>query len=159
MSTSENYESRLDNIFSKAGIKRPEFKSNIDKIDIKSLINQLPCSNDKYLSAPTCSECENASNVEFKQFLEAFKPESEELPRKISKTLSNSEEKESTHQLPKNQLNCFRTARDELQAQNSKKYGNSSNNQQGNVVAQRKKLGFRRNINSKFVSPLLSNEK
>lgn len=154
------------------------FKSNLDKIDIKTLIKPLPCSetNKHY-----CQTSETPSETEVEEFIEAFQnqtPNTKFLPsnylnenqqikhdRVKSRETSYSETKADRRKFneeanPKSYTNCFKTARDELQTQNLKKYGHSSVAQNVpfiGMAAQKRKLGTRRNINSKFISPLLSN--
>lgn len=78
--------------------------------------------------------------------------------RLLSKTMEPLKEAEQTPTT----ISCFKSAYEELQMQNQKKIGvrSASQNQLqtgGPVVGQKRKLGTRRTLQNKFVSPMLSN--
>nr|CAH7766823.1 unnamed protein product [Callosobruchus chinensis] len=149
-----------------------DFKSNLGNIDVKNLLKPLSCSNKNH-----CTTSEAFSEGEFFELHEIFKnqklfhkPDTNNV--RHAPGIENHIKFAATRDhrtLKKNDevryptSNSFRTARDELSIQNLKKYGNNSGPSQAhssgasNCMGQKRKLGTRRNINSKFVSPLLSN--
>ncbi|KAJ3641527.1 hypothetical protein Zmor_028032 [Zophobas morio] len=136
------YNDKIKTILEKHNIRTPvSLKSNIENVDLKSMLKRLPC----YESSDfTCTTTEAALKTDFDTFVDAFKKKKPERvvnqPRKELKPLSRSNSDDSP------QTSSFKTARDELQAQNAKKNAGT-----------KRKLGIRRNVNSKFVPPLLSN--
>ncbi|XP_018570438.1 fidgetin-like protein 1 [Anoplophora glabripennis] len=171
---------QLLNLVSPTQLSNKNFKSNLDKIDIKTLIKPLPCSE---INKNCCQISETPSDIELQEFIDAFQVSSQNsklhssnriqsdyLKEKQQNKLegikyreaTNSENRDDHRKIneEKSYLNCFKTARDELQLQNIKKYGNPGalqNMPVNSLTGQKKKLGTRRNINSKFISPLLSN--
>lgn len=130
--------------------KEADFKIDFNPDEILKSLKPLGCKG----STIKCSESENISGFEFCEFFELFrKPEIENKKLPVTNMKKPIPEK-----APVRPQNSFKTAREELHIQNLKK--NPGGNQYSsslNSGVQKKKLGTRRNINSKFVSPLLSN--
>lgn len=177
------YDNQLSNLLSSSNQPlNKNFKSNLDKIDIKTLIKPLPCSEPNKHS---CQTSETPSEAEFEEFIEAFQNQTQSSKFHPSNQLQSNYSKERQFKQDsvkyrettylenkdnhrkvneevssKSYTNCFKTARDELQMQNLKKYGHAGVAQSApatGTAGQKRKLGTRRNINSKFISPLLSN--
>ncbi|CAH1176906.1 unnamed protein product [Phaedon cochleariae] len=161
------YESQLRSLIGKSRIDPINLNSNLGKINPNSLLKPLPCSGKN-----NCTTSEDFGNIEFQEFCQAFRTKRNVTPsnnasKNESKWQSSSREFHNQKVTEdsaanKNFSTCFKTARDELQIQNIKKYGSCQAQQnslqlQSSSVGQKRKLGSRRNINSKFVSPLLSN--
>ncbi|CAH1972664.1 unnamed protein product [Acanthoscelides obtectus] len=162
------YNKKLKDTLKKQPSTQRAFKSNLEKIDVKSLLKPLTCSNKNH-----CTESEAFNEGEFSDLHESLKyqklfhkPETE--PAGHTAAISNPGKCSGARDykpLRRNDdvkyptSNSFKTARDELTIQNMKKYGNPGNSQAtcSSGMGQKRKLGARRNINSKFVSPLLSN--
>ncbi|RZC36800.1 fidgetin-like protein 1 [Asbolus verrucosus] len=153
---------RVKSILEQHQVQTPvPLKSNLASVDLKSLMKPLGCfESDSF----RCEKSERISETDVRKFMETLRKGKPEVavpkPRKLAKsfapqtcvreskmTRTNSSEAPST---------SFKTARDELQVQNVKKYGSSAGSNQ-NFGGQKRKLGIRRNVNSKFVPPLLSN--
>ncbi|VEN50068.1 unnamed protein product [Callosobruchus maculatus] len=172
---SENiYNKKLKEILKKQPNIKRDFKSNLENIDVKSLLKPLSCSNKNH-----CTTSETFSEGEFCELHELLK--SQKLFHKPGTDAIRQEPRIENHlKLPATRdyrnikrnhevrypaSNSFKTARDELSIQNLKKYGNNSGTNQtqtqasgvSSCMGQKRKLGSRRNINSKFISPLLSN--
>ncbi|KAJ8962147.1 hypothetical protein NQ318_018104 [Aromia moschata] len=169
------YDNHLKNLLSRANTSVPQnIKSNLDNLSAMEFVKAFPCSLTKKNS---CDKSELPSHHEFDEFLEAFRDQRRKVTKHQSSQLNYFKEKqpfknesssrniearysETSKEGNYKKENFFRTARDELQIQNIKKYGNTSGQQSSlsnNTVVPKRKLGTRRNINSKFISPLLSN--
>nr|CAI5828106.1 unnamed protein product [Callosobruchus analis] len=165
------YNKKLKEILKKQPNIDRDFKSNLENIDVKSLLKPLECSNKN-----SCTTSETFNEGEFSELHQLFK--SQKLFHKLNTTTVRHEAGVVNHtklatirdykNIKRNEVrypatNTFRTARDELSIQNLKKYSNNPGSSQTNStgtsggMGQKRKLGTRRNINSKFVPPLLSN--
>ncbi|KAJ8910358.1 hypothetical protein NQ315_004974 [Exocentrus adspersus] len=169
------YSDELSNAFSSDHQSNTQFKLSLHEIDMQMMTKPLPCSKVNY-----CEISEAPTETEVEEFIEAFqvrnfKPQTlhttclkeKQQFRQDTKQKDTTypEIKENNHPRKPNEEtnaypNSFKTARDELQLQSLKKYGNSGGLQNSastnNTLGHKKRLGTRRNINSKFVSPLLS---
>lgn len=173
------YDEPLSNLISSNQLPNKNFKSILDQLDVKTLIMPLPCSE---TNKNSCQISETPSETEIQEFIEILQDQSQnsqiypnprqsnhlkekqqnklEVTRCREGTYSENRDNHKKINEERSYLNSFKTARDELQLQNLKKYGNSAIPQNipvTSLTGQKKKLGTRRNINSKFVSPLLSN--
>ncbi|CAH0552707.1 unnamed protein product [Brassicogethes aeneus] len=159
-----NYNKKIQDVLYTENLKKNVLSSKLNINLYKNVIKTLPCSNQI-----KCTTSENVSEFEFQEFLQIFKDNSianikmnENKERNTFINSKNYENKvvlgknnENTQEMSSKYQNCFKTARDELNLQNSKK--NQGPITSSNIVGQKRKLGTRRNINSKFISPLLSN--
>ncbi|XP_023013343.2 fidgetin-like protein 1 [Leptinotarsa decemlineata] len=166
------YETELNSLLTVDHFGPNQFKSGLGELNTNTLLKCLPCSKDtNYCKASETFDC-----YEYQEFFEEFKikpkivtspqtsiPKSWKSLQENQDALGESQIKNSscsTNPKTNKFSTSFKTARDELHLQNAKKYGSSHQQQsvlQGNAVQLKRKLGTRRNINSKFVSPLLSN--
>lgn len=138
-------------------------KLNLDNININEVTSLLSCSN-----TPVCAQSESISEHDVHEFITLFRQrpnipkvdtENDNKNRKIAKSFAprscNSLEKKAVRNKVKCEVpadgSCFKTAAQELDIQNTKKYGTAAN------TGTRKKLGTRRGVQSKFISPVLSN--
>lgn len=136
-----------------------KFRSRLDKISLK-ILKPLSCSNGKN----KCTVSENFHPGEFNEFNETFqdtiisklKPGGGNESKMESLNTKLSENNNKAVDLHSKSSSYFKTAREELQIQNIKKNDNPQSISHG-TTGQKRKLGTRRNINSKFVSPLLMN--
>lgn len=167
------YTTRLRTLLEKT--KKPpkpeHFRSNLENFNCANLLAPLSCTQ----LGSKCDISEKISEDEFQEFYQTLsknKPitKSGFIPQHSSsnayarseQNYSDTFRERKTVKYPDNTNKSllFKTARDELQQQSAKKYGNSYAQQQVaqlNSAGQKRKLGTRRNINSKFVSPLLTN--
>lgn len=151
-----------------------DWETGLSKINLESLMSPLPCTN---ISNTRCKlprikkELEEATKS-FRRLPQAPKmvvqpAELEPKVRKIAKSFAPKccapKKQENDENRPSN---AFRTARDALAAQNVKKFGNQGAEYKGYQVTSsgnggvKRKLGTRRGVQGKFVSPMLpSNEK
>lgn len=166
------YTNRLRSLLEKTEkVPKPEnFGSSLESFDSTNLLAPLPCTQ----TGSKCAVSEKFSEDEFQEFYETLsknRPLSKSvfIPQlsgssiyaRSEQTSSDTFRERNNVRYPEsnNKNLLFKTARDELQQQNTKKYGNSyapQQNPQLNNMGQKRKLGTRRNINSKFVSPLLT---
>lgn len=136
---------------------------NLDNIKVNDVVSSLSCSN-----TPVCTQSESISENDVHEFITLFRQrpntskletESDNKNRKIAKSFAprscNSVERKPIRNKVQSEVqtngSCFKTAAQELDVQNAKKYGTAGN------TGVRKKLGTRRGVQSKFVSPVLSN--
>lgn len=127
-----------------------KFQSKLDTVS-QNILKPLKCSN----GGMNCPISENFHPGELEEFNDMYKDiytyGDTYMPEVSNKYLpsKNIDLKQKTIQ--------FKTAREELQVQTMKQNDNQSSGSSNSSTGQKRKLGFRRNINSKFVSPLLSN--
>lgn len=137
-----------------------KFQSGLDKISL-DVLKPLKCSN----RGNNCAVSENFQPGEFEEFNEMF--EDITIPRlnnldgyqeskKYDNSLTKIEQSSNSINSQSKNTSHFKTAREELQVQNVKKKDNEQSNHYS-CTGQKRKLGARRNINSKFISPLLTN--
>lgn len=128
-----NYASNVDSIITKSN-RTLEFKwkSHLNLNDYKPLINSINC----------CTTIEPSTD-DLKQF---FTIKTEPIPKAIAA---------EDPSCKRNNTGGFKTARDELTIQNQKKYGNSK---QPSYGVQKKSLGSRRGVQSKFIPPVRNSE-
>jgi hypothetical protein len=150
------YNDRVKNILEECGVHTPVvLKSNLSNIDVKSMLKPLPCS-----GSLVCPKSETFTESDVRNFLESVRKGKQEVPAVKQRTIAKSFAPQTSNrsqaftrtkseEAPK--TNPFRTARDEFNAQNAKKFGNPG------PSGQKRKLGIRRGVNSKFVPPMLSN--
>lgn len=168
----ENY-CRYEEAFSNSQFEKQfagkscELTAEKSPLNISSFITPLPCSNkinciSEEISQDDidqfCSFFKKKSGlskvgiqVEKTGIAKSFAPQtcSSRFRRQIVKEQKESElEKETVE-------SDFKTAREELKVQQIKKFGNVKAAQ--SAVGQKRKLGVRRGVQSKFVSPLFSN--
>lgn len=155
------YKTHLKEVLEKSKkIPKPEhFQSNLN-VNCAGFLTPLNCSQ----NGSSCTTSEKFSRDEFQEFYETFQNKTFSTKSNVITHIPNvnndlQRERKSIKPVDTVNRNVFKTARDELQQQNIKKYGNSNVQQfpSSNAVGQKRKLGTRRNINSKFVSPLLTN--
>ncbi|XP_022921172.2 fidgetin-like protein 1 isoform X1 [Onthophagus taurus] len=163
---------KMKEILENQNITIPERKTSLGNVNMESFLPKLQCSN-----SIICIESENPSEENFNAFMSLFDTKKvNQVEEKVtanlnhhlttSKGFKNREALERTDKnVKKDNLFSFRTAGDELNLQ--QKQGNNSNNMNtngnndmntnGSNIKQRKRLGTRRFVGSKFVSPMLSN--
>lgn len=134
--------------------------------DVDDLIESLPCSN-----TAICSNSENITDEDVNEFLKAYrqKPNKAKIQteaaerdnkfRTIAKSFAPQSCNARDKKLSKPDAAAepsvfFKTAKEELDVQNIKKYGASAAASANG--GQKRKLGTRRGVQSKFVSPVLS---
>lgn len=119
----------------------------------------LICTNEKN----NCSVSENFDDGEFDEFNKAFKKEELQTlhnkfhTRNTNKSINCATNKMKTLDQQLKSSFQFKTAREELQIQSLKKSEGLENSNSNISTGQKRKLGSRRHINSKFVCPLLTN--
>lgn len=128
-----------------------KFESGLDKIAL-SILKPLSCSNSN-----KCVISESLHQGEFTEFSEAFQDITASKSTKFNESrvpshVQNTSVENRNMPVESNNSYHFKTAREELQIQNIKK-----NDNQNASTNQKRKLGTRRHINSRFVSPLLAN--
>lgn len=138
-------------------------KLNLDNIKVNEVVSSLSCSN-----TSVCAQSETINEDDVHEFITLFRQrpnipkvetESDNKNRKIAKSFAprscNSVERKPIRNKVKCEVpadgSCFKTAAQELDIQNAKKYCTAGN------TGARKKLGTRRGVQSKFISPVLSN--
>ncbi|XP_060525430.1 fidgetin-like protein 1 [Cylas formicarius] len=125
------------------------FKTDFSKapasVDLEAMVAELGCQQgDKFY----CRQSETMSQAELNDFFYAFNP------KRTGKTdVESSGKSKPSAKRNFEASGSFRTAREELEGQTSSKFGTSTCVENG---GQKRKLGLRRNVKSKFVSPLLS---
>lgn len=130
---------RVRKVLEEHNLQNPvDLKSNLANVDLKSLIK--------------LDESESFTNSDFDSFKKVLnkKPAEPAKSRKLVKTFPTFQ-RTTSEEIPR--TNYFKTARDEYQAQTSKKLPPNPT-----YGGQKRKLGIRRNVNNKFVPPLLSNQ-
>lgn len=152
-----NYDDKLKNLLSKSNnIVGTNFKSNLASINPQQFIKPLPCTSEPVNYCPTS---ENFSKSELDEFLKMMKdtkgPVNTNLTnRTVGKQILYPERKYTNTTPTEVEIkkeSSFKTAREELDVQYLQKYGTTA------AQTTKRKLGHRRNVNSKFVSPFLSN--
>ncbi|XP_057664237.1 fidgetin-like protein 1 isoform X1 [Diorhabda carinulata] len=141
------YDDKLKTLLTKSNnVVSSNFKSKLGTINPKSFIKPLPCATE---SISYCPESENLSKTELEGFLDTFK--NRLVTNRNVKQILYPERKTTTTDMKigKETSGAFKTAREELDLQNFKKYGTTTQ-------ITKRKLGHRRNVNSKFISPCLS---
>ncbi|KAL1506000.1 hypothetical protein ABEB36_005438 [Hypothenemus hampei] len=150
---------KYPNINSKRQFK---IRKELPKLDLCGFLDDLECTKDKKLICPTS---ERISKHELKQFENIFTEKKEKnLPLRTKLTLeerfANLDKLQKIHD--STTLPSFSTARDELENQVPNQRGLFGDRQSYSEECisheSKKTLGLRRNVRSKFVSPLLSNK-
>lgn len=150
------YKQKLEHIFKNSSKldNLSKFQSHLDQVP-HNIVKPLNCTNEKNY----CSVSENFNLAEFDDFNEFFQEKLngnyETKNMEIKSTKFETYKKKINEQQLKTSF-VFKTAGEELQKQFSHKNGNQENSISYNNTGQKRKLGARRNINSKFVSPLLT---
>ncbi|XP_028141955.1 fidgetin-like protein 1 [Diabrotica virgifera virgifera] len=162
------YDNRIKSLLLKSGkVAGNNIKSQLSNIDPQQYITALPCTSEK-------SSCYNSENFdeELQDLLDTLKQNKSCKPAQNPEFLNQSnknkqifypnkksyiEEKTKSNDNMSSLASSFKTAREELQIQNIQKYGTASNTVQSNSLAQKKRVGNRRGISNKFISPLRSN--
>lgn len=156
---------------------RNNIRSGITKSSFLSSVKPMPCTNTGELH---CSNSENENPKEFQEFLSMFINEKKvkdiqkqsilienlnnfESHQKFGRSLNfnrneplvrRSDGNTSNENMEANENKFgFKSAKEELEVQNLKKYGNIN----GNSTGQKRRLGMAGGVRRKFVSPLLSN--
>lgn len=170
--------SALQNVNAKPCDNWDNFQSGIISVNLEDLLKPLPCANvlNTQCKSPNINKQVDQISKSFKELpkshfkadLKSFK----ELPEcnfepdpkvpKIAKRFAPSccvprqQENDGNKS-----ANVFRTARDEFVAQNAKKFGRQPSldgyQTAPSVGGVKRKLGTRRGVQGKFVSPMLSN--
>lgn len=139
-----------------------KFQSRLDKFS-PNVIKPLKCSNGRN----NCTVSEDFHLGEFDELNEVLQDISvgkvtlntndyDSNIRENKHTIVLTDKRTTSDTQQKNNFH-FKTAREELQIQSIKKNDNQQYGSSYTATSQKRKLGARRNINSKFVSPLLTN--
>ncbi|XP_072379253.1 fidgetin-like protein 1 isoform X1 [Diabrotica undecimpunctata] len=164
------YVNRIKSLLSKSGkVARNNIKSHLSDMDPQQYTTALPCTSEKSF----CYIFENIDE-ELQDLLDTLKQNKSSKLAQNPEYLNQSnkykqiyypnkksyiEEKTKNNDNTSILTNCFKTAREELKTQSIQKFGtvSSSNTVQSNPLAQKKRIGNRRGISNKFISPLRSN--
>lgn len=158
LNNSKIYEERVKNILSKSNTKPSDLESGLEHIDMKSILNVPAC----FENSIFCKRSENITEEDFDQFKTSLFDAKNEVQKKFASKMQSVVKTSADCRdsiIKGNKSECrvresdFKTAGDELRKQSLKKNG-SSGSLGGGV---KRKLGARRGISNKFVSPMLSN--
>lgn len=152
--TINNYASSIENIISKLNTTNClQWQNDLQECEFRDLIQSLNCCKQKEHSS---DDLNSLFNVSEKQLM--FSTYSINGNKNIKKTCLGIEPPgEIVDSIPKRALGYFKSARDELEVQNVKKFCNKNGNQiQQNTYnsVPKRSLGARRGIQSKFVPPI-----
>ncbi|XP_030756820.1 fidgetin-like protein 1 [Sitophilus oryzae] len=160
------YNNLMKKSYPNINIKR-QFKitRELPKINLDTYLEDLKCSDSGKVY---CSESEKISKQQLQQFGKLFSTNqdkqanihilSSKIDKQVGKTSSSYTVKQEHIEKKRDVLNSFKSAREELDIQHSKVgFGGSTNVSDENLVGgQKRKLGMRRSVRDRFISPLLS---